>query len=351
MAENRWLRRGAALAAFLGLWLAVRFVLPLAGPFLVAYPAALLLEGAVRRLMKRGLGRPAAAAIVTLAAVGLLLWGMTELTLRAVSAVNSYVHQLPELIASVGTGLDRLRQAMEEVTASVPEGSEEFIAAVSESVTQGLYSLPESASRRLLEALGKLAQASPDILLFAVTAGIGTYFFSARLPAANAFLIGLLPEKTRLRLTDMGGNLKKSFGGFMRSQLIMMAITFFILTAGFLWLRTDGAVGAAAVTALIDALPVFGTGAVLIPWGIVCLLSGRVSRGAWLLALWGLTAIVRNCLQAKLVGDQIGLDPISSLVSVYAGWRIWGVWGMLLCPILVVTVRQLREGGVISWQI
>ena len=99
--------------------------------------------------------------------------------------------------------------------------------------------------------------------------------------------------------------------------------------------------------ALIDALPVFGTGIVLLPWAAGCLLLGRTRRGLGLLAVWIVTSLVRSCTQARLLGDQIGLDPLCSLLSVYIGWRVCGVWGMLLFPLLCMVLIQLNERGVL----
>ena len=125
-------------------------------------------------------------------------------------------------------------------------------------------------------------------------------------------------------------------------------MTFFeLLTALLLLLRVRGAAGIAALTALIDALPVFGTGIVLLPWALGCLLLGDARRGVGLLLAWGVTCLVRSCAQAKLLGDQIGLDPLASLLSVYVGWRVCGVWGMLLFPILLMSLIQLNARGVV----
>ena len=128
--------------------------------------------------------------------------------------------------------------------------------------------------------------------------------------------------------------------------MILLSVALRLLVA-LLLLRVRGAAGLAALTALIDALPVFGTGIVLLPWALVCLLLGDTRRGLGLLVSWGLVCLVRSCTQAKLLGDQIGLDPLTSLLSVYVGWRVCGVWGMLLFPILAMILIQLNRRGVI----
>ena len=145
----------------------------------------------------------------------------------------------------------------------------------------------------------------------------------------------------------MGADLKGSFGGWLRAQGILMGITFFELLLAFWLLRIRGALGLAALTAFVDALPIFGTGIILAPWALYSLLLGDLGRGIGLLVTWGAVSLVRSCIEAKLLGDQIGLDPLASLAAIYVGWRVWSVWGMLLFPILLVTLRQFNDKGVV----
>ena len=191
------------------------------------------------------------------------------------------------------------------------------------------------------------SQSSGDVLLFAVTAGIGTFFLSASFPRTLAFLRAQLPDSWVQRAAEMGPDLKGSFGALLRAQLILMAMTFFELLLAFLLLRIPRAAGMAALTALVDALPVFGTGTVLLPWAAYCLLLEDLGRGVGLIICWAMVNLVRTSAQAKLLGDQIGLDPLASLIAIYVGWRVWSVWGMLMFPVLLVTLRQLNDKGVL----
>ena len=84
-----------------------------------------------------------------------------------------------------------------------------------------------------------------------------------------------------------------------------------------------------------------------LPWAACCLLLADFSRGLGLLICWAMLTLVRTSAQAKLLGDQIGLDPLASLIAIYVGWQVWGVWGMLLFPVLLVTLRQLNDKGVL----
>lgn len=117
-------------------------------------------------------------------------------------------------------------------------------------------------------------------------------------------------------------------------------------TAAVLTLVLVGGV-LAALIALIDALPVFGTGTVLVPWAAVECLLGAVPRGIALLALFAVISVVRSVLEPKLMAAQAGLPPLASLCAMYVGFCAMGVAGMVLAPMALMLVKQLRDGGYI----
>ena len=335
-------------AAAVGIvWLTARYLLRWVAPFLVAYALAFLLEIPVRYLVRHGWRRSAAAGLLTVSLLGLLIWGVAALTMKCVSSATAFAREVPGLMAAAGENLSALEERAFAYAASAPEGIDAYLTTAIESLGGVLYDLPSMISQKALEIVTKTAQHSPDILLFAVTAALGTYFLSASFPRTNAFIAAQLPEQFRQRLEGLESDLKNSFGGFIRSQLILMAMTFFELLGGFMILDVKNAAAIAAVTAVVDALPIFGTGIVLVPWALYSLLLGSTRLGIGLVICWLAVTLLRNCVQAKLLGDQIGLDPLASLLSIYVGWRVWHVWGMLLFPLILVTLQQLNDKGVI----
>jgi sporulation integral membrane protein YtvI len=329
------------------LWLLARFLLPWAAPFLLAYGLAALLEAPVGFLLRHGWRRSAAAGLLSLSLFALLGWAVFGLSLRGLSAVTDFAKQAPQIMTGIGRELNRLEGSIAQYIAAAPEGTAEYLEAALDSLGQELYGLPGFLSQWALDSLGSIAQSGPNILLFIVTAAIGTYFISSTYPKTTGFIMAQLPPRLREKLSGLEQDIKGSFGGFFRAQLILMLMTFFQLLVAFLVLRVESPIGLAAITALIDALPVFGTGVVLVPWAAYCWLSSNRARAAGLLITWGLVNLVRSCTNAKLLGDQIGLDPLASLLAVYVGWKVWGVLGMLSFPILLVTLQQLNDKGVI----
>lgn len=335
-------------AAALGLgWLALRFLLPWCAPFLLSFALAALTEPLVRTFVRRGWRRSLAAGLVSLALLALLIWGLGALIAWGLGALSDFAERVPALVTGLAQAMGRLEARMLGMIAQAPEELESTLRLALDAVGESLYGLPALLSQWGLSALRRLAGRSPDVLLFAVTAGIGSYFCSASFPRLLAFLAAQVPESWKRRLEGLGTDLKGSLGGWLRAQLILMAITFAELLAAFLLLGIPGAAATAALVAFVDALPLFGTGIVLGPWGLLCLLLGEISRGLGLLIVWGVVSLVRSCIEAKLLGDQIGLHPLASLLALYVGWQVWSVWGMLLFPLLLVTLQQLNDRGVV----
>lgn len=140
-------------------------------------------------------------------------------------------------------------------------------------------------------------------------------------------------------------NLKYAVGGYFRAQFKIMLVVFGILTAGFLLLKVDYALLLALLTAFLDFLPMLGTGTLLIPWAVCCALGGKIPLAAGLMILYGVTQATRQLIQPKMVGDSIGVDPMTTLMFLFVGYRIAGIWGMIAAIPAGLILIQLCEAG------
>ena len=109
----------------------------------------------------------------------------------------------------------------------------------------------------------------------------------------------------------------------------------------------DYALLAAAFTALVDALPVLGTGTVLFPWALGCFLLGNTGRGLALLAVYAVGTLVHSLLEPRLLAKQADLPPVTALLAMYLGFHFMGVGGMILLPVLLLLLKQFQDAGVI----
>ncbi len=327
-----------------GAWLAVRWVLPWIWPFLIAWGVAELLEPLVGRLCRQGVGRPLAAGICMLvlaAAAASLAWLLLG---RALEELGELLPRLPDLLRTAEATLRGWKEGAEGWLERLPEGVRALAGTMADGALDSLGRLPAALTGQLPALLSALASAAPEALLFTVTTVIGAYFLSASYPELLHTAARLLPDRFLCRARLLRRDLRSTLGRWLRAQGLMTLITCALLAAAFLLLGLRYALLLALLTAVVDALPVLGTGTVLIPWALYELLTGNPSRGIGLAVTYGAVTLLRSSIQAKLLGDQLGLHPLTALAAVYAGWRLGGVWGMLLFPIGAICVKQALPG-------
>lgn len=331
-------------AALLAAWLGLRLVLPLMYPFLLGALLALGAEGAADFLERRlRLPRFLAAGL----AVGALVAGLGGLMLLlaalAVSQLGGLCEALPSIAATVRSGLELLENRLLSLGAGLP-GYRQAIT--------GLFSdgeeLVTKVGRLVLGRAGVILTRLPGQTLSLGTALLSGFMICAKLPRIRTRLRSRRADPKLEILQKALGKLKNAGKLYLCSQLKLMGVTFCLLFAGFSLLRVGYPLLIALLVALVDALPVLGTGSVLIPWALVCLLEGSGARALGLLGLYATAALTRSVLEPKLVGSHLGLDPLVTLMAMYCGLRLWGLGGMLLLPMLaaaVFTSPLLGEGG------
>ena len=105
------------------------------------------------------------------------------------------------------------------------------------------------------------------------------------------------------------------------------------------------------MTAIVDILPVLGTGTVLIPWGLISCFLGTVGQGVGILILYLIITAVRQFLEPKIIGQQVGLHPIVTLICIFAGGKVMGIWGIFLFPVMATVLKKMNdEGSIHLWK-
>lgn len=352
MPENRHVRFLLTLlylALFiLGGWLFLRVLLPWVLPFLLALGLAWLLERPVCGLVRRFHLRRWVASMLCTMGLALILGGALGLVLwRAVYEVGLLLGRLPVLLAGLPTFGGQVEDWAYRFIVAAPVQYQELLrSGVEGLVSQGI-SLPNRFYDWLAGMVTGAVGAIPDAALFVFTTALATYFSSATRSKLLAFLRAQVPPRWHARMDQGREVMKGAFGSWLRAQGILMLVTFGILTAGLLFLRVDLALLLAALVALVDALPIFGTGTVLVPWAAVSLLQRDWTLGVGLLVLFGLVSLVRSLLEPRLVGQRIGLPPLAALFAMYLGFSAFGVWGMVFSPLVAIFLKQLHDSGLV----
>ena len=326
-------------------WAGVRYALVWLLPFLLALGLAMLLEPLMEQARRRlRLKRGFTAAVVTLVLVG----GLIAVLVQAVEQALALLSSLPEMLAGLPETLERVQARVSDFCAACPEGLRRWAEGALADLPQLASSLAGQASSAALRGLSSLMAALPGLFLACGTTVLAVFFTLTAYPQVMAFLRRQLPARWRGRAGGVKASVLDTLGKWLRAECILLLVTFLQLLAGLLLLRQEYALLLALLIALIDALPVFGTGTVLLPWAAVLCVAGDVPRGIALAALYAVIAVVRSVLEPKVMAAQVGLPPLVALAAMYVGFRVMGVAGMVLLPLAVLVVKQLHDGGFVG---
>ncbi len=336
------LLRGAAvvLGAAAALWIGAVFLLPILLPFLIALAAARLVQPAVRFLERR-MPRWLAAGAVVLGVFAFLGLALFFLGRSLVSELSQFVRELPQLLQSLAQPMAAIRSRLEALAGRAPD----FLSAALRESIDGFFEhgsvFIEKGSAKLFSLVSGMISGLPDLFLFVVTTVLATFMLCSRYDAICGFCRRRLPARWKNKYQALAESLRTTLSGWLKAQCKLIGLNFLLLTMGMMLLNVEFPFLFGALIALIDALPVFGTGTVLIPWGLLSFLRGNVRRGTGLLLLYAAACLTRTTLEPRLVGRQAGLDPIWTLLALYAGYRLMGVGGMILFPIGAILLKQL----------
>lgn len=266
----------------------------------------------------------AAGALVTL-----LTFGARALIAELSVIANGLSGELPTVLDRIRAALSRIPYLGERLF-----GSEAFSHLLSSLITN----LPPFVSR--------LARTLPTFLFSLGVSVLAAVYFCLDLDRVHAALGRIIPTRIRPFLSEAKRSALRAALSALRAELLLMLIAFFVMLFGFLILGLPYPFLLAALLALFDLLPVIGVGTFLLPWGFLALLSGARTLGVGILIIFGVTALLRQFAEPHLLGRRMGVHPLLTLLSLYAGFRLLGAVGMILFPVLTLLVYGALFDGV-----
>lgn len=344
-AENiRKILKYAALG--LALWIGLRYLLPVAVPFLIGGIIALLAEPGVALLQKRMKWRRLPAVGLCVSLTLLLLMGLLSvLVAAAVRELGTAAKLAPAVGQTVEQGLVVLEDWLVSLADRAPENIRPVLIQTVLSTFQNGNAVLDQVTQRLPGAVANLISWLSQGALTIGTGVLAGFLISARLPRLRAWVSDRLPESWTGKILPGVKRIRKTFGCWLKAQLKLIVVTWAVVSIGFLFLGIAYAPLWAALVALVDAVPVLGVGTVLVPWSVVCFLQSDVLRGTGLLAVFGAAWLIRTILEPRLVGKSLGLDPLLSLAAFYVGFKLWGIPGMILAPVAAALIKGLLESS------
>ena len=330
------------LLVFLLIWLSIKYLLPILLPFLLGALLAFAAEPMVKQLAKK-MPRPAAAAIGVGATLILLICILVLLTAALVRELSLLANVLPDLGQAAQGGLHALEGFLLRLSDRMPTGIRPLLV---QTVTD-FFSNGSAIVQQLLQRLSPLASSIlgwiPGSAIALGTGILSAFMVSARLPKIKDWL-RKLRSNTRLgQYLPMLKQVRSALFGWLKAQFKLMALCFLIVCAGLMLLRVPYAPIWAFLTAFVDAIPVLGTGTVLIPWSLICLLQEQSVKAIGLLGIYVAALLSRSILEPRLVGKHLGIDPLVTLIALYIGFQLWGIGGMLISPMVCVVLSEIAH--------
>lgn len=348
-----WLRLGIRLlltaAVLLLLFFAAPPLLSLFMPFVLAFVIAWLLNPLVRWLHQRlHISRKLVSLlliVLVFAVAGGVLFGFFY---GIVSEIYSLVTNWTAVEGDIFDGLNAVGEQFQRFFDLLPDQVTSWIDGLYERLMlwlqEAVPKLLTSAGRRA----GSFAMSVPSWVIAAVVFFMASYFMMADYPRIRFLATERMSTEVRGFLGRVRDVAVAAFGGYVKAQLILSVGVFFILLIGFVLIGQSYSLLLAFLLAVMDFIPIIGAGTVMVPWAVVDLVMGNYRRTLALMVIWGIICLFRRVAEPKVVGDQTGLSPILSLVSIYVGMRLAGVLGMILGPVVLLIGINIVKMDVFS---
>lgn len=233
--------------------------------------------------------------------------------------------------------------------------------AIYKSITDFMNNVPTTVSDSIynlgLQLLGKVTELAtqivnsvidfimfvPNIMVYVIITFLATLFLVTDRRTITRYLTDILPNELVKKVSNVIVKSFKSLGSYLKAMCIMICITFIELLIAFTILRQPYPLTLAVIVAIVDALPILGTGTVLIPWAIYSAVTGNIGMGIALLVVYLVITVVRQLIEPKVVSENIGVHPFITLLAMYIGLKIFGLFGLIVGPVVMVIFKNVFE--------
>lgn len=339
------------LAVALVIFLTIVFLLPKVlvffSPFVIGWIIALIAGPLVRFFEEKvKLKRKIGSAFVIVVVIALVVLLIYLVGAKLVEQMQGLLNALPGMWEGMKSDLSSIGDRLSVLLEKLPDDIQSGIFDLADQIGTYLGDFFGKISTPTIAAAGNLAKQLPAIFIGVIMALLSSYFFVAERMQINEWFRKHAPASVQLRYRMVCNILTHSVGGYLKAQLKIEVWMYLLLLLGLGVLRVNYFALIALGIALLDFLPFFGTGTVLVPWAIIKILTADYKAAMGLLVIWGGGQLARQLIQPKIVGDSIGVPPLPTLFLLYIGYKVGGVGGMILSvPLGLLIYTMYQEGA------
>lgn len=317
-------------------------------PFLIAYIISLMVEPLIRWLHKKtNFSRKTSSVFVLVTVfvglIGLVVWGIFALiseSTNLLGALNTYLEKAMSFV-------NWLLQKVDMDKLPISDDMKQMIQSTSSDLLNQVINFLKNTLTNLLESLKSV----PTFVIYAVITILATYFITSDKIYIWDRMEHHIPKKILGKIASKVEKITQSLSGYLKAEIKLIGISFVIVLMGLNIFYLMGMnVGYPLLMALfigfVDALPILGSGTVMIPWSLILFLNQEYSVGFSILGLYVFTSAVRQFLEPKIVSSKIGVHPLFTLIAMYTGFKLMGIMGMLIGPIVLIILKNIFENTI-----
>jgi sporulation integral membrane protein YtvI len=325
----------------------IRYALDALLPFLLGALIAAIVAPISKKISKGAkIPRKLTSAILVISLFSLISILLYLGGARLIRESGNLIERLSGNPAIVGDFIDVFLKKIENSKLSAlinSDALERLGVNIDDLLSNALESMISSISAYLPSLAVNIVAKIPSMLFFIIVFLISAFYFSTDRDTISKGLSSFFPDSWQRRLPAVKERFQQTITGYLKAYFLIMLLTFAEIFIGLSILRVNYALLLAILIAVVDILPIIGTGTILIPWAIVSFLTGDVGLGTGLLILYGVVMIVRQIAEPKIVGNSIGLHPLATLAAVYLGIKFVGFLGIFIGPIIALCVKGFSK--------
>ncbi len=322
-------------------------IISIFAPFILAFILSLLLNPIAEKLHKKFRLPKGLASILLIVLTIVLLGGVVGgIIWKIISEIKNIYTQLPQITQAVMDWIERVQESFSDIYFSMPVDIQNVLDTIGDNIQDSLTHIINDNYRPVVHGAGNIAKKLPSIFIAIIVFILSLFFMVSGRGSADKLIKKVIPQRVIDKTKTVFGEIKKTLGGYVKAQLIIMSVAFVIIFTGLSIIKIEYALLIALGVAILDALPFFGSGAVLIPWSVISFINTEFRLGVGLLIIYLLVIFTRQMIEPKIVSSKIGINPLITLMSMYVGYRIFSFGGMILGPIVLVLVMSLYKAGV-----
>ncbi|MCD8039846.1 MAG: sporulation integral membrane protein YtvI [Lachnospiraceae bacterium] len=305
----------------------------------LANPLVLFLESKIKIRRKAG---TVVVIMAVIAAVSSLVYLACSILIRQ---IYGFVKELPGMWDALLHDLDRIGALANRDLGGIAPNLTEFFNNLGVSIGDAIASLPSQVDLDAFGGMSSMVGSIANIVFYVIMVMLSAFFFIAERDWLYEKLAVMMPKGITQKYEVFYESLKRAVGGYFKAQLHIEVWMYILILLGLTFLQVRYALLIALLIAVIDILPFFGSGIVFLPWAIVTALGGDYVRALGFLIIWGVGQLVRQLIQPKIMGDSIGMEPIPTIVLLFLGYRLAGVFGMLIAVPLGIIIVNMNDAG------